>query len=66
MKMLKDTVNDFKKKSLSRQRKSYANLTLNTSTLNQTAATINDVSLVNQSAYDAIIQDPLVVKGAAR
>ena len=62
MKMLKDTVTDFKKKSLSRQRRSYANIAANNSAiLNQT-----EISLVNQSAYDAILQDPLALKGAAR
>ena len=64
MKMLKDTVNEFKKKSLSRQRKSYASLAANSSALNQTAT--GDVSLLNQSTYDAIIQDPKIVKQAAR
>ena len=64
MKMLKDTVETFKKKSLTRQRSAYAaNMSMNT-TVNQSA--IGDVSLVNQSAYNAIIHDPKIVSVASR
>ena len=63
--MLKDTVETFKKKSLTRQRSAYAaNLSMNNTTVNQSA--IGDVSLVNQSAYSAIIHDPKIVSVAAR
>ena len=62
MKMLKDTVTEFKKKSKSRQRTSYANLTANNSAINLTA----DISLINQSTYDAIVQDPSVLHKATR
>ena len=57
MKMLKDTVETFKKKSQSRQRSAYA---VNLSVQNP------DVSITNQSAYDALIQDPSIVKAAVR
>ena len=57
MKMLKDTVETFKKKSQSRQRTAYA---ANLSIMNP------DVSITNQSTYDAMIQDPSIVKAAVK